>query len=259
MTPRRLTLAAVSLIALTAAAQPPRPATYASVSYSRWKPGKQEEGRRFMDEAARKMAAVNVADLTGRAVLDRVFPGGQEAGHDRVTILFRNRPPQLGSPMPQALQQALGMTAAEYNARLESLRDPVKQEIWTDVYRHGSFNAGDFVVFRYLDPTIGKAAEYLNHERDIENPMREELVKRGTRKSQQLWQLRLTPEQAPYNIVNVSASPNSETLFEPMWNRLELFQKVHPKGEYYRYRQESASLSTLVKMVVYRVVSADWR
>ena len=127
-------------------------------------------------------------DQTGRLRLKRMFPSGNEIGHDYISLSFSKTPPNLdNSQAPAGFLKGAGMAETEYLDKQASLRTTVKMEIWTDIYRHGSISEGDFVQVRYMDPPKGKAADYVEMTRQYESAMRAALVQKGATNSQQLF------------------------------------------------------------------------
>lgn len=200
-----------------------QPTTYVRAIYSKWKDGKTNEGERFLKDIADKGASAVMAinpDQTGRLRLKRMFPSGNEIGHDYIFLSFSKTPPNLdNSQAPTGFLKGAGMAETEYLNKQASLRTTVKMEIWTDIYRHGSISEGDFVQVRYMDPPKGKAADYVEMTRQYESAMRAALVQKGVTNSQQLFRLWGTEEQAPYNFVNLVAYKNSADLFKTWGNR----------------------------------------
>ena len=259
----RITLFTAALLSVNLVAQTTQPTTYVRAIYGKWKEGKSAEGERFTKEVADKGSVAAMAlnpDQIGRLRLKRIFPSGNEIGHDYIFLSFSKTPPNLdNSQAPAGFLKGAGMAETEYLAKQASLRTTVKMEIWTDIYRHGSISEGDFVQIRYMDPPKGKAGDYVEMTRQYESAMRAALVQKGVMNSQQLFRLWGTEEEAPYNFVNLVAYKNSADLFKTWGSRTQGFKEVFPNGSYSAYDEHYRETSNVTKYVVYRVVSATWR
>ena len=259
----RITLFTAALLSVNLVAQTTQPTTYVRAIYGKWKEGKSAEGERFTKEVADKGSVAAMAlnpDQIGRLRLKRIFPSGNEIGHDHISLFFSKTPPNLdNSQAPAGFLKGAGMTDTEYLAMQASLRTTVKMEIWTDIYRHGSISEGDFVQVRYMDPPKGKAGDYVEMTRQYESAMRAAMVQKGVMNGQQLFRLWGTEEEAPYNFVNLIAYKNSADVFKSWPSRTKSFSEVFPNGNYSTYLDHSRETSNITKYVVYRVVSATWR
>jgi hypothetical protein len=245
------------LLVLSAlAAQAQTPAVYATATYSNWKPGMAEKGRARHKEFVEKVAPARSENPNARGflVLERVFPTSMEAGHDYIFVSFSRTPPTFSGQIASHVLKAFGQTSVQYRASLNEFRSAQKQEIWTDVYRHGSFTKGGMVRISYVDPPANKTLDFLDMTRTYESAIRAEIVKRGTYQAQQLFQLWSTAQEEPYNFVHLAACPDSSCFFKGLGNRIDLFRAAHPNDpNYSRYVERYNASSTIRKYAIYRI------
>lgn len=257
-----LTTTLLALAACSAAlAQNTPPTTFARAYYLKTKPGKSADHREFSAKLAPKGAAaiINNGRATAYASLRRVFPTGNEAGHDFLYFYVSNTPPDLDAPPNDVFDKAIGMTQAEGVAKRASMSDLVKAEIWTSVYKHGALQTGDFVRIDYLDPPQDKHPDFLAFQREYESKMRETLVKSGAVPGLHMWGLSLTPEAAPYNYISMAVRKDSASLFRPLGSQTKTFADTFPTGSYNTYIERYRTLRTTARTVVYRVDAAIWK
>ena len=87
-----------SLAALLATAMLAQDA-YVKAFYIKWKPGKAQEGQRYVKDVVQKNAlewAKTDPQAIGQVTMTRVLPGGHEIPYDRLRLVFTSAPPDLG-------------------------------------------------------------------------------------------------------------------------------------------------------------------
>lgn len=255
-------LALLAPFVLSATAQSGADTVYGSASYLLTKPGKTEARRARLEKYINVgMAEVMKAnpDFLGSLVLELAYPSPKEMGHDSIIVGFSKKPPTFGGRISQVLLKAMGESEEEYRATLEANRTLEKSEVWTSVYRHGSFPKGGLVRIGFVDPPKGMAAEYLEMTRELESGVRAEIVKTGTRAGMQLFQLWGTAEEAPYNFVQIEAATNAEELHKSLGSRIDLFRAAHPGKVYGRYLERYNEASNMSKWAVYRITQVLMR
>ena len=252
------------LIAAAAAAQQPPQRFYARAIYTKWKPGMQAEGQTFLKGVPSK-AALNwvkaESGAVGQLTMSRVLPGGGEIPYDRLRLVITSEPPDLGGARQPtgAYLEGTGMQPADYAAKLRSMMDVVKTEIWESVFRLGSVKAGDYVVVALSKPPAGKTADKLRHLRDWESAMGAEIVKSGRTTGMDAWQVRFANGDYPYTFASLVVYPDSESVYKGLGSRQEVFHKAHPGKDYHAYRELADAVRGGGQTVIYRVDMAVWK
>ncbi len=197
----------------------------------------------------------------GQITMSRVLPGGGEIPYDRLRLVITTVPPDLGGarvPGPAYLEGA-GMSPADYTAKLRSMMDVVKTEVWESAFRVGSVKPGDYVTLILTKPPAGKTADNLRYLRDWQSAMYAEIVKNGPATGIDAWQLRFVTGDYPYTFVTLIANPDSDSAYKGLPSRLEIFNKAHPGKDYHAYRELADAVTHGVQTVVYRVDLAVWK
>lgn len=240
---------------------------YARAYYTKWKPGMQAEGQAFLKDVPYK-ASLNwlksEPSAVGQITMSRVLPGGSEISHDRLRLVVMSAPPDLsgrGSPGGAQHVESLGMSHAAYTAKLGSLMDNIRSEIWRSVYRHGSIQAGDYVrVLQFRVPGEMRPAR-LALLQNWESAMRAQIVKSGVTRAMESWTVWNGAEEDAYS-VSLAVYPDSESAFKSFGGQQEVFLKAHPGKDYHTYREAYDAVgraATSVSSVVYRVDLAAWK
>lgn len=258
----------LTLAATVALAQQPAPQTYyARAIYTKWKPGKAAEGQAFIKDVPYK-ASLNWLKgdpgAAGQITMSRVLPAGNEISHDRVRLVITSTPPELsGGFQPGSPQfvEPTGMKQADYSAKLGSLFDNVRSEIWSSAYRHGSIQQGDYVRVTWSKVPAERRAARTDLARTWESAMRAEVVKSGVVRASEAWTVRFGAEDQPY-AVGITAWPDSASAYKGFGNRQAAFLKAHPGKDYHTYRQASDAVdrdTVSVQSIVYRVDLVVWK
>ncbi|MBM3727448.1 MAG: hypothetical protein FJW40_18750 [Acidobacteria bacterium] len=264
---RRIAVLIVAAAAAAAAQQQTPEYHYARAYYTKWKPGMRAEGMAFIkgvpSQAARNWLEKQPGAV-GQVTMSRVLPGGPEPGPDRLRLVIYSKPPNLdGSDAPgaPAFVEGTGMTPAEYSAKLGSYIENVRSEIWRSVYRHGSFQQGDYVRVTLLKVPSNHFQKAVEYRRTWASAMMAEVVGRGVIRGQETWSTRLPAEEQP-SLMNITVYPNSDATYKGFGNQQDVFLKAHPGKDYYTYRQVAdadgeAVVSTQATM--YRVDLVIWK
>lgn len=240
---------------------------YARAYYTKWKPGKAAEGQTFLKDIPYKGALEWLKGdpaAVGQVTMSRVVPGGSEIGHDRLRLVITSAPPALAgglAPGSPQFVQAAGMAPAEYSAKLRSLFETVRTEIWTNTYRHGSIRQGDFVAVTWTKVSSDKRSALLDYQQTWESGMRAGVVKRGVTRAQESWQIRFAAEDEP-SITHVVVYPSSDAAYRSFGNMQEGFLAEFPGKDYHTFRKAFDAMresSTGVRSILYRVDLAIWK
>ena len=236
--------------------------TYVDARYNKLKPGMTpvfEEYQKLIFGKGEPAQLRSDPEHLGAAMLRRVFPTGEAKDHDTLFLSFSAKPPRWGSPLSPEYLAAIGVTAAENTAKLNSYRTVVRSELWTDVYRHGALKKGDLVQIRFMKPPPGATESYLEVNAEYESEIRAQMVKQGVMNGQQLYRLWGATEQAHHTFVSLFAYPSSEALFKNWPSRIDLFRSAHSGKNYGRYLEKYNHSSNMVDAIVYRVSDAVLR
>lgn len=241
---------------------------YARAYYTKWKPGKAVEGQAFLKDIPYKASLEWLKQdpgAAGQITMSRVVPGGSDTGHDRLRLVITTTPPDLGgaglTPGSPQFVQAVGMPPADYSAKLRSLFETVRYEIWTNTYHHGSIRQGDFVQVTWSKVTSNKRTALLDYQHTWESGMRAGVVKRGVTRAQESWQVRFAAEDEP-SITHVVVYPSSDAAYRSFGNMQAGFLAEFPDKDYHTFRKAFDAMresSTGVRSVLYRVDLAVWK
>ena len=230
---------------------------YVKAFYIKWKPGKAQEGQRYVKDVVQKNAlewAKTDPQAIGQVTMTRVLPGGHEIPYDRLRLVFTSAPPDLGGNAGPGTRNT-----PEVTQMLGTLMDTVKTEIWQSVYRHGSIQQGDYVTVVMSTQPVGKLSAHRQYLRNWEGPMRAQIVKDGPVRDAEAWALRFVSAGYPYRFLELITYPDSDSAYKGWGSREEHFRKVHPGKDYYQYREEATAVTQPVQSVTYRVDLVAWK
>jgi hypothetical protein len=151
------------------------------------------------------------------------------------------------------------MTREEWDAKRMALDETERQEVWTNVFRHGSLEKGDIVKLSFVNPPMGKTADYLDVMGEYESGVQAQYVQDGRLRSAGLWRLWNAREDAAYNFVRFEVYKDAAGLAAGLGNRQEVFRKAHPWKDYLRYVLHYDAVSSASTFGVYRVDAAIWK
>lgn len=224
-----------SLAAVAQQQSKPRDRYYARAVYTKWNPGKRSEGLAFVNDVVQKAAkswAEKHPGAVGQITMSRVLPGGSEISHDRLRLTIYSTPPDLGgadNPGAAPYVESTGMPQAEFVAKLGTLYETVRTEVWQSVIRHGSIRLGDYVRVSWYKVDSGYMAPRLAYLRTWIDPMYAELANRGyPRRAMESWQILFAREEEP-SFTGVTAYPDSAALYAPIGFKrlLVVFESSH--------------------------------
>lgn len=259
-------LLALCLASATFPQEPQR--HYARAYYTKWKPGMAAEGQAFLKGVPHKAALEWLKvdpSAVGEVRMTRLLPGGAEVGHDRLRLLITTTPPPLPftgvSPGTSRFVEAAGMKPAEYAAKMGSLVESIRTEIWRSAYRHGSIREGQIVsIRRYILPEHKRPARRAVN-RDWDNAMYAETVKSGGLRASEGWEVLFAAEDEPA-FAYLAVYPDAESLYKGRGNFPELFAKAHPGkdiNEYRRVAERVGEDGLVAESILYRVDAAVWK
>ena len=223
-------------VSTAALAQTPPPPPYFSVSCVKVKPGKAEELSKVAQGELHKYAQARVDSgaLVAWFVLRAVQPSGttNECDYLMTTVYPGNPPKPLETAEVETLlkKAGVGMSAAEYRAKLGSVGELATSGIWQSLARAGSpAQKGDYLVINYNKAKDGE--KWVAMEKKIWMPFAEELTKAGITRGWEV-DVRVVPDgpSLPYDGVTVDVFPTWDAYFSFTSNPKlgELWKKVHP-------------------------------
>jgi len=228
---------AIALSTLSAFAQQPSPG-YHTVACFKVKPEGAAALHKFLTEDSHKVAQGRVSDgeLTGWYLLRKVFPGGESAECDFLSIsMFPKTPHTLGPEQLDAAikKEGLTITPDDYLKH----RDAVAKLVSTAVYRNlaavGAPKKGDYFEVSYMKVANGNLDDWTAYEKKVWQPLAEALLKDG---KQDGWSLnvRAMPfgPDLPFQGVTVDIYPSMDAVFADDPQFVDRFRRVHPDMEF---------------------------
>jgi hypothetical protein len=253
-----LALTSVALAAGQLAAQQQQPALYQTAACVKVQPGKWSEFREFSSTATRKLMEQSVAD--GRRVswslLRAVMPAGDEARCDYLSIsVYENAPPEPSTSsdrLEASLKKAgVGMTAADYLAKRESVSRLVAMEMWRPRVRVGSWSQGHYLFINHMK--VHNMSDYAKFEMEIWKPIAENWIKDGAQ-SGWVFATAALPggSDVKYAALSADIYPTWEAVFK---NRSlkDAFQKAHPGKDYEQTVSPMGKLRDLAVRELWRI------
>lgn len=246
-------------------APPAQPDMYAVITYIKVTPGNEDAYRTFLTTMSKRLytelMTANSSLVAWSAA--RVMYGGvdgQSPDYIAATV-FAGPPPEPGADMSAVYQKAAGMTQAEYQAKLATLRTVMGSEIVRSVARAGApgtFKEGDFRVVAASRIKPGMGDEYVNRLRTLTQPVMQELIAQGEQKSWSAWgKVFPSGNATPYDaLVATTFKDLASALRGPgAVKTAAAFAKVHPAQNFATYVNNGRDYSELQKRTISQVVA----
>ena len=258
-----------ALLSLTTAfaQQPP---SYYRVNFIKAKPGTIADNEAFMQKNAAALAKAGIKEgrFTNWSYTRVVTPTGTTVNHDLIGITAYDKWEQLEptSSTPdyvKAVYKALGFaTPADYGAKLATLRDVTRSEIWhravgTAATPENRPKVGEYVVLSYLKTMPGKTAEYLDIWKKYSLPLQEDRIKEGKLKSYSMWTVAGSGSGSQYDVVSLSRFaafkdiPAGEGAGTAAGNAAA--DRIHAGKDWRQMRREMQALRTPVRSEIVQI------
>lgn len=259
--------ALVSLFAgSTPLAQQAQPDLYVTVSYIKVLPGQDEAYRAYVTSTSKKvyqemLGANNNLQFWSIA---RLMYNGPGEGNDYdyvAAAVFTGAPPEPGTNYDAVFQKTAGMTQADAQKKLATMRTIVGTEVLRNQARAstpGTIKEGDFRVVGRIRIKPGMGSEYYDAMKTMAQPMWQARIASGEVKGWSIWS-RVFPAGAgtTYDALNVMYYKDLASAIQgPDATRgLETFMKTHPGKNYATYINNLRDYSELQQRLVMQVIA----
>ena len=261
-----LVLALASLVAGIATAQTAEPDRYVVVTYLKTLPGQDEAYRAHVTSVSKnvykEMMAAN-SNLLAWSIARTMYQGLEHAGeYDYVAAaVFSGSLPEPGANTDAMIQKATGMSQADYQKKLATMRTVAGTEVLVrraGTGGTGTFKEGDIRVVARSKVTPGMFDEYFEMAKTMSQPMMLGRVTGGEIKGWSLWS-RVFPAGAAttYDVMGVtyykdlaSAIKGPDATKGP-----EIFAKAHPGKNYGTYVNNLRDYTQLQDRSIMQVIA----
>jgi hypothetical protein len=265
----RVSLALVVLLALfcgTALAQPAQPDLYVVVSYIKVAPGQEDAYRAYVTTTGKKLfqelmaANANFVSWTSA----RMMYAGLEHGADFDYVgasIYLGPPPEPGTAPEAAFMKATGMSQADLNKKLATMRTVVGTEVLRNRARvtgPDPAKEGDFRVLARMRIAPGMADEYYQMAETVTAPVAQARAAAGEFKSWSVWS-RVFPNGAAtaYDALSVTYFKDLAGAIKGLdaAKGAEAFQKAHPGKSYAAYVNNGRDYAQLQQRFVTQIIA----
>lgn len=261
----RLTSILVMLLAsVTLAQQPAQPDMYLQLTYFKVAPENDEAYRNLLTTAATKFyqELLNVnPNLVHWSSAATWYAGPDGPGYNYVgAVIYSGTPPEPGANLEEVFKKATGMSQADYQKKLQSLRTIVGSELLVRVAGTsiGNTKVGDFRVATQSKHNPGMANEHHEYVRTQTLPIWQERVATGEVNGWSLWS-RVFPAGSASGYDDMSV-----VRFKDLAGAVKgidtsksaaIFAKVHPDKNYAAYINNGRDYSEPTLRQMTRVVA----
>lgn len=207
-------------LALTAAAQTQQqPASWALVSYLKVPAVKMAEFEQERSTTYRKMmeGRITAGEVTRCIATRMIAPAGSEAKYNYMIAVIETGVPKLDRDPAEVEKDwsRVGLKRATYMDKMTTLGVVlVKRELWRNIERLGTVEAGDFV--RYDTKKVSKPGDYVNQERTYHKAYWAERIKQGALKGWAFFYVSLPAgEDRPYSFLTVQCFKDEQQMYGP--------------------------------------------
>jgi hypothetical protein len=247
-------------------AQPPQPDIYVVVSYIKVLPGQEDAYRSYITTTGKKLfqelMAANANFLSWTSA--RMMYQGMEHGADFDyvgTSIYAGSPPEPGSTPDAVFMKATGMSQADLNKKLVTMRTIAGTEVLRNRARvSGSepLKEGDFRVIAQLRIKPGMGDEYYQMAETVTAPIAQVRAAAGEYKSWSVW-ARVFPNGAAtaYDALAVTYFKDLAGAIKGLdpAKGAEAFQKAHPGKTYATFVNNNRDYSELQQRFVMQVIA----
>jgi hypothetical protein len=208
------------------------PAGYDRITCLKAQPGKQAELAQFQNDVWKKLVHVEVdeGEASAAYLLRTVFPGGEEAYCDYITVIvYPGVPPPPGPEHLTGLIKKAGidMNVDAYDAKVRELAQVVSSELWRPLIIVGAAQKGDYLYLNFMK--VHETDAYFGLERNMWKPMAEAFIKDGIMSAWFLVVPFLPSGTAGYQAVSVDVFPSWEKALKGIYEvEKDTFKRVHP-------------------------------
>lgn len=257
----------VALLAGVAFTQQAEPDIYVSVAYIKVLPGQEDAYRAHLTGPAKaafkEIMAATPNFRTWSAA--RAMYQGMEDGSDFDYVgasVYAGPPPEPGTNMDAAIQKAVGMSAADYQKKLATMRTIVGTEVVRrragTALAPGTYKEGDIRVITRFKVKPGMGDEYFAMAQTMTQPMMQARVAGGELKAWSLFS-RAFPAGAAtsYDAMGVTYWKDMASALRGLdpTKGLEAFMKTHPGKSYATYINNGRDYSELQVRSIMQVVA----
>lgn len=246
-------------LAVPAAAQPPAPATYYRVTYSKIKPGKAADYQKYSHDVLRKLytAVVAKGEVQGWANLQVITPTGADTPHDAIGIASVDKWEDINfglTPAPDYVKDAVKpLSWEQYQALGRDLRETVHTEVWqrvggTAATPQSTPAEGDIVLLDYYKAKPGQGTAMEELWKSVNIPVGEERISHGIIKATSLWRVwGGNAESSPYSHVVIVRYANIKAAGAPNQLATEFYEAAHKGKDWGSLRAQLQSIRTLYR------------
>ena len=209
------------------------PTGYRRITCLKVQPGKQAELARFQNDIWKKLVQreVDEGEDSAAYLLRTVFPGGEEAYCDYITVIaYADIPPS--PPGPEHLagllkKASLDMTVDAYYAKVRELERVVASELWRPLIIVGTAQKGDFLYLNFMK--VHDMPTYQGFEQNVWKQMAEAFIKEGIMRGWFVMVPFLPSGTAGYQAVSVDGFPSWAQAVKGIYDvEADTFKRVHP-------------------------------
>lgn len=254
----------VLLASVTMAQQPAQPDMYLQLTYSKVAPENEEAYRTFVTTMSTKFyqELMNVnANLVHWSSAVALYPGPDGPGYNYVgAAIFSGPPPEPGANLEEVYRKAVGISQADYQKKLQSLRTIVGTELLVRVAGTtiGNTKVGDFRVATQVKHKPGMGGEHHEYARTQTLPIWQERVATGEVSGWSLWS-RVFPwgSHSGYDDLGVVRFRDLASAIKgPDGSKTAaIFAKVHPDKNYAAYINNGQDYSEPTMRQMTRVIA----
>ena len=209
------------------------PTGYRRITCLKAQPGKQAELAQFQNDIWKKVVQreVDEGEASAAYLLRTVFPGGEEAYCDYITVIaYAGIPPSPPGPEHLAglLKKAgLDISVDAYHAKVRELVHVVASELWQPLVILGTAQKGDFLYLNFMK--VHDMRTYLGFEQNVWKQMAEDFIKQGIMRGWFLMVPVFPSGTAGYQAVSVDGFPSWGHAVEGIHPvEADTFKRVHP-------------------------------